>query len=115
MSRFALIIPTHNRTAHINAIIKYYLTIGFNGGIYVVDSSQTLNENLVNKKEIVYLHYPGMPMTKKIATTLEKVQERFCLLNADDDYYSLSFLNEAQQILASSNGYGCVYGVNYGY
>ena len=115
MTRFAIIIPTHKRQAHVNSIVEYYLVSGFNGKIYVIDSSPQLNPELSQKKEIEYLHYPDVPMTKKIGLGLEKVNQEFCLLNADDDYYSVDFLRNATQILSESKKYSCVYGVNYGY
>jgi glycosyltransferase domain-containing protein len=115
MKDIAIVIPTNNRVTRVNKIVQFYLSKKLNYAIYVIDSSVNSNEFLTNNKQIVYLHMPNVPMIKKISLALTLVNEKYVLLNADDDYYVPKYITKAIAILNNNNDISCVYGVNYGY
>ncbi len=90
-----LVIPTYDRTKLLAQSLGYLVGQHFHSPIVIADSSPSpvceSNESLVasveDKLDIRYLRYdPHVTLTSKLAGALEKVDSKYSVVCADDDF-----------------------------
>lgn len=105
---FTLIIPTYNcRFYYIERILDYYKDVSFN--IIIVDSSQKkLKKDL--GANISYIYTPELNYFEKLKHAIGKVKTPYVALCADDDFTTMSGINECLTFLENNKDYSSVQG-----
>ena len=93
-SRFALIIPTNEGTAFLRRTLDYFGEIGYAGRLVLADDSSGEHRSFAESTARLYpelaieFHaYPhGTRFLAKIIETLERIDARFVMLCAHDDF-----------------------------
>lgn len=91
-SRYTLLIPTFNRSAHLRNLLGYLAARRFEYPVRVLDSSSgdalSQNRETVGRGGLDAVHEvydPETPVHKKIALAIFSVESTYCSLCADDD------------------------------
>ena len=111
-----IIIPTHNRHRYLSRVLDYYSTADFN--LIVLDStSNSFKHKDQLGSHIEYHHCKDMTYISKMIFGLNKIETKYCLIVADDDFiapngikYCLRFLNENPDYGSAE---GCYVGFKY--
>jgi glycosyltransferase domain-containing protein len=107
-----IVIPTHERHHYLKRALAYYSDFGCQ--IFVCDSSkQKYEENvpvLIN-----YIHCPGKEPIEKLSDTFDRVQTKYVILCADDDFLTFTSLNESIGFLDRNPSHSVSQGVFWSY
>jgi len=108
MRKFSILIPTYNRSEYLRRILSYYNEYGEDYNIIVADSSSDENKKL-NKKiissfsslNILYLsnYSSELNLFQKIADAINYVEEKYCVICADDDFITPNGVNQSVDFL----------------
>jgi glycosyltransferase domain-containing protein len=117
-SRYTLLIPTFNRSAHLRNLLGYLAARRFEYPVRVLDSSSgdalSQNRETVGRAGLDVIHEvydPAISMHKKIELGLSSVASTYCSLCADDDILFTDQLSglfdvlDADPALAVAHGY----------
>ena len=105
-SRYTLLIPTFNRSAHLRRLLGYLAARRFAYPIRVLDSSA--GDALAQNRETVArggldivhdVYDPATPIHKKIGLAIASVESTYCSLCADDDVLFTDELNALFDVL----------------
>ena len=102
-SDFTILIPTHERRAHLRQILDYYRD--FEGRVLVGDSTDTAvpaNELPENAR---YIHYPGMEFVAKMKRFVAEAGTTYAMLCADDDFITPGGISAALAFLKNNPDY----------
>jgi glycosyltransferase domain-containing protein len=117
-TRYTLLVPTFNRSAHLRSLLGYLAARRFEYPVRVLDSSSAdaLSHNLETVRraglDVVHDVYdPAIAVHKKIELGLSSVESTYCSLCADDDILFTDQLSglfdvlDADPALAVAHGY----------
>lgn len=113
-----IIIPTHNRPEYLRRILSYYNEYGGDYDIIVADSSsdevKKRNKSIISSfsnLNILYLSYSSkIPVSHKIADAVNYVEEKYCVLCADDDFIILNGINQSMDFLDNNPDFTVAHG-----
>jgi glycosyltransferase domain-containing protein len=117
-SRYTLLVPTFNRSAHLRNLLGYLAARGFEYPVRILDSSAgdalSRNRETVGRAGLDVVHEvydAAIPLHKKIELGLSSVASTYCSLCADDDILFTDQLSglfevlDADPALAIAHGY----------
>lgn len=100
----SIIIPPHNRHHHLQRLLDFL--IGLPCRIYICDSSDTIYFNAHKvQKNVDYSHFPGSSFSEKIDLTLNKINTKYTLLYAEDDFYCKNGIKNCIEFLNLNHDY----------
>src|SRR6476469_32421 len=102
-----LILILHNRTQNMLRLMEYYA--GIEWPVIIADSS-TQPMNMIFEKNIDYSYTPGLTFTQKIEHVLDKVQSKYVVMCADDDFIVPGAIAECCAFLDENSGYSTAQG-----
>src|SRR5215510_662794 len=109
-SRYTLLIPTFNRSAHLRRLLGYLATRRFAYPIRVLDSSTgdalAQNRETVSREGLDVVHDiydPATSIHKKIGLAISSVESTYCSLCADDDVLFTDELDALLGLLDSNS------------
>ena len=108
MNDISLIIPTHFRHPFLSRVLDYYRKSSFK--IYVVDSSKNVFEDKSKYGDIVYLHFPGVSYLDKMKIAFSRVNTKYSVICADDDFISIESVKKCALYLEKNQDYSSVQG-----
>lgn len=124
MIKVSIIIPTYNRPAYLRRILDYYNDCGKDFNIIVADSSSNENKRL-NKRiiqgfpniNISYLndYPPELRWFHKVADAVNHVEEKYCVLCADDDFVTPNGINQSVDFLEKNPDFTVAHGYYIGF
>lgn len=117
--KFSIIIPTYDRPNYLRRILGYYNEYRGDFNIIVADSSSNENKKL-NKKIIssfsnINISHLSNYSSKinpyyKIADAINYVEEKYCVLCADDDFITPNGINQSIDFLERNPDFTAVHG-----
>lgn len=108
LEKITLIIPTKNRYKYLERILDYYSGQGIN--ICVCDSSKSSFEKKDNYKNVRYFHYPDFKYSEKLYQVFEKINTKYVVMCADDDFIVPSSIEKCVRFLEKNSDYSSVQG-----
>ncbi len=120
MSQFHLIVPTRNRPVFLKRLLEYYVSVGLDYCIEIVDSSDSDQAARVEKIVATYDQgldlslrtFPAdMPLMVKMAEAVKLCESDLVCFCADDDFLMLDSLRSAVQKMESHSAWSAVQGL----
>ena len=114
-----IIIPTYNRPEYLRRILSYYNEYGGNYNIIVADSSSDENKKINTKNissfsNLNILHLSDYPSkinpVHKIVDAINYVEEKYCVLCADDDFITPKGINRSVDFLEKNPDFTVAHG-----
>ena len=119
MTKCTIIIPTYNRPNYLMRLLDYYNKYGREFNIIIADASSNENKKL-NKKnislfpnlKIIYLDdYPSkINAYYKICDALNRVNTKYSVLCADDDFITPNGINKSVDFLEKNSDFTVAHG-----
>ncbi len=115
----SIVIPTYNRPDYLRRILSYYNKYGGDYNIIVADSSSDENKKLNNKLilsfsnlNILHLfnYHSDILATHKIADAINYVEDKYCVLCADDDFITPNGINKSVDFLEKNPDFTVAHG-----
>lgn len=107
-----ILILTYNRYKYLERILTYYKLCNVNCNIFILDSSTNKDiknnrlKSLLNQEQVTWLKFaPDTFISCKIAEGLEKVDTKFSVLCADDDFVLPTGIAECVDFLNCNPSY----------
>jgi glycosyltransferase domain-containing protein len=117
-ARVSLLIPTKNRPGFLVRLLRYYESLGFQGCIYIGDSSDAeyidktkrALDALQGKLDITYREYPRINNAACLRQLLDIVSTPYAVLLPDDDFIVPHGLEQCVLFLENHPGYSAAHG-----
>jgi glycosyltransferase domain-containing protein len=119
-SDLTIVIPTYNRLVYLTRQIIYLSN--YSVQVIIADGSEErIDKKLINQlkfyKEFEYIHSADLSYVERIKFASKKVQTRYAMCLAEDDYLVFSGVKKAINILKNDNSlaacFGQIGGLNY--
>lgn len=119
MEKFTIIIPTHNRPKYLRRILDYYS--GYKSGYNLIVADSSSEENKKKNKEAISLpsdlkilhlgnYHSGVSLWHKLADAIGRVETKYCLFCADDDFIVPSGVEKSVDFLEKNSGFSVAQG-----
>jgi glycosyltransferase domain-containing protein len=115
----SILLPTYNRPDFLTRLLNYYANFGIDHHIIIADSSDsdkkispTILESLEARGlNFEYQYYPHtIIFFKKLLKAIERINTKYVVLAADDDFFVPGTLANAVQFLETSPDYSVCHG-----
>ncbi len=112
MADTTIIIPTHERPQYLRRIVDFLSPS--DNEILVVDSSPESCRNIL-PSNVRYFHKPDLYLTQKILFASKEIHTSYAAICADDDFLTVSGIEQASQFLSENPHYACAQGLTMTY
>jgi len=102
----SIVIPTFNRHRQLTRLLDYYSNYDF--PVLIADSTKTAFKN--GYKSVKYYHYPGMSYSKKLPLIYSKVNTKYVVFCADDDFILPKAIKKCVEFLEKNPDYNSAHG-----